>query len=54
MSAGGKTSSSDHRGKTLKLSVKSLLYAIKRATNVINHTLKDRISRWWAHVNILM
>jgi hypothetical protein len=54
MSAGKKISSSDHRGKTLKPSVRSLLKAIKGATKVTNYTLKDRIPRWWAHVNILM
>jgi hypothetical protein len=54
MSAGGKNSSCDHRGKTLKPSPRSLLKAIKEATEVTNHTLRDRILRWWAHVNILM
>jgi hypothetical protein len=53
MSAGGKTSSYDHRGKTLKPSLRSLLKAIKGATKVTNHTLRDRIPRWWTHVNIL-
>jgi hypothetical protein len=53
ISAGGKTSSNDHRGKTLKPSARSLLKAIKRATKLTNHTLRDRIPRWWAHVNIL-
>jgi hypothetical protein len=53
ISTGGKTSISDHRGKMLKPSVRSLLKAIKGATNVTNHTLRDRIPRWWAHVNIL-
>jgi hypothetical protein len=53
MSAGGKNSSSNHRGKTLKPSMSSLLEAIKRATKVTNHTLRDRIPRWWVHVNIL-
>jgi hypothetical protein len=53
MSAGGKINNSDHRGKTLKPSVRSLLKAIKGATKVTNHTLRDRIPRWWAHVNIL-
>jgi hypothetical protein len=53
MSAGGKISSSDHKGKTLKPSVRSLLKAIKGAMNVTNHTLRDRIPRWWAQVNIL-
>jgi hypothetical protein len=43
----------DHRGKTLKPSPRSLLRAIKGATKVTNHTLRDRIPRWWTHVNIL-
>jgi hypothetical protein len=53
MSTGGKTSSSDYRGKMMKPSVRGLLKAIKGATNVTNHTLRDRIPKWWAHVNIL-
>jgi hypothetical protein len=53
MSAGGKTSSYDHRGKMLKPSPRSLLKAIKGAMNVTNHTLRDRIPRWWAHVDII-
>jgi hypothetical protein len=53
MSAARKTSSCDHRGKTLKPSLRSLLKAIKGAMKVTNHTLKDRILRWWTHVNIL-
>jgi hypothetical protein len=53
MSATEKTSASDHRGKTLKPSMRSLLKAIKGATKVTNHTLRDKIHRWWAHVNIL-
>jgi hypothetical protein len=54
MGAGGKTSSSDHRGKTLKSSTRSLLKAIKGETKMTNHTLRDRILNWWTHVNILM
>jgi hypothetical protein len=54
ISAGGKTSSYDHRGKTLKLSPRSLLKAIKGVTKVTNYALKDRIPRWSTHVNILM
>jgi hypothetical protein len=53
MSASGKTSSCDHRGKTLKPSLRSLLKAIKGVTKVTNHTLRDRIPRWWTNVNIL-
>jgi hypothetical protein len=54
MSAGEKTSNCDHRGKTLKPSPRSLLKAIKGAMKVTNHALRDRIPRWWTHVNILM
>jgi hypothetical protein len=53
MSGGGKTRSSDHRGKTLKPSARSLFKVIKGAMKVTNHILRDRIPRWWAHVNIL-
>jgi hypothetical protein len=53
MSAGGKTSSCDHRGKMLKPSLMSMLNAIKGATKMTNHALRDRIPRWWTHVNIL-
>jgi hypothetical protein len=48
-----KTSSCDHRSKTLKPSPRSLLKAIKEATKVTNHALRDRIPRWWTYVNIL-
>jgi hypothetical protein len=37
----------------LKPSSKSLLKAIKGAMKVTNHTLRDRILRWWMHINIL-
>jgi hypothetical protein len=30
----------------------SLLNAIKGATKVANHTLRNRIPRWWTHINI--
>jgi hypothetical protein len=52
MSAGGKTSSCDHIGKTLKPSPRSLLKAIKGATKMTSHALRDRIPRWWTHINI--
>jgi hypothetical protein len=45
MSTGGKPSNSDHRGKALKSSMRSMLKAIKRAMKVTNHTLRDRIPR---------
>jgi hypothetical protein len=54
MSASEKTNSCDHRGKTLKPSPRSLLKAIKGETKVTNHTLRDKIPRWWTHVNVLM
>jgi hypothetical protein len=53
MSAGWKISNNDHIGKTLKPSMRSLLKAIKGATKMTNHTHRDRIPKWWAHVNIL-
>jgi hypothetical protein len=53
MSASKKTCKCDHRSKTLKPSPRSLLKAIKGATKVTNHILRDRIPRWWTHVNIL-
>jgi hypothetical protein len=53
MSAGRKASSCDHISKMLKPSPRSLLKAKKRVTKVTNHTLRDRIPKWWTHVNIL-
>jgi hypothetical protein len=53
MSASGKASSCDHRGKTLKPSPRSLLKSIKGAMKVTDLTLRDRIPRWWTYVNIL-
>jgi hypothetical protein len=54
MSASEKISCCDHKGKALKLSLRILLKAIKGATNVTYHTLRNRIPRWWTHVNIPM
>jgi hypothetical protein len=53
MSASRKASCYDYRGKVLKPSSRDLLRAIKRVTNVTNHTLRNRIPKWWMHVNIL-
>jgi hypothetical protein len=53
MSASGKTSNYNHRGKALKPSPRSLLNAIKGAMKVTNHTLMNRICMWWTHVNVL-
>jgi hypothetical protein len=54
MSAGGKISSYDHRGKTLKPSPRCLLKAVTGMTKVANHTLRHRIPKWLMHVHILM
>jgi hypothetical protein len=53
MSDGRKTSRCDHKDKTLKPSLRSLLKAIKGSMKMTNHALRDRIPRWWMHVNIL-
>jgi hypothetical protein len=53
MSASEKISYCDHRSQSLKPSSRSLLKAIKGVTKVTNHTLRNRIPRWWTHVNIL-
>jgi hypothetical protein len=54
VSASRKISCYDHRGKALKSSPMSLLKTIKEATEVTNHILRDRIPRWWMHINILL
>jgi hypothetical protein len=46
MSASEKASRRDHRGKTLKPSMRGNLKVIKGATKVINHTLRNIILRW--------
>jgi hypothetical protein len=53
MSTGTKASSSDHRSKTLEPSTRSLLEAIKQAAKTTDHTLRDRIPRWWVHIHFL-
>jgi hypothetical protein len=53
MSANGKISSCEHRGKMLKSRPRSLLKAIKGTTKVTNYALRDIIPRWGTHVNIL-
>jgi hypothetical protein len=53
MSTDRKNRSCDDTGKTLKPCPRSLLKAIKGAVKVTNHTLRDRILRWWTDVNIL-
>jgi hypothetical protein len=53
MSASGETSCCNYKGEALKPSPGSLLKTIKGAIKVIDHTLRDKIPRWWTHVNIL-
>jgi hypothetical protein len=38
----------------LKPSLRSLLEAIKGTTKVTNHAHRNRIPRWWLHINLLM
>ena len=53
MSTGRKTSSRDYRSKALKPSMRSLLKAIERATKTTDHTLRNRIPKWWLHIDFL-
>jgi hypothetical protein len=48
-----KTSNSDHRSETLKPSPRSQLETIKGGTKATNHALRNRILRWWLHINLL-
>jgi hypothetical protein len=52
-SASEKTSNCDHRDKMLKSSLRSMLKVIKGTIKMTYRTLRDRIPRWWMHVNIL-
>jgi hypothetical protein len=53
MSAGRETSSSHHRGKTLKPGTRGLFQAIKRTPKMTDHPIRNRIPRWRLHVNLL-
>jgi hypothetical protein len=53
MSARKETSSSHHRGETLKPSTRGLFQAIKRAPKTANHPIGNRIPRRRLHVNLL-
>src|SRR4051812_23743228 len=53
MSAGRETSSSHHRGKTLKPGTRGLFQAIKRTPKAIDHPIRDRIPGRRLHVNLL-
>src|SRR4051812_45655805 len=47
------TSSSHHRGKTLKLGTRGLFQAIKGTSKTTNHPIGNRIPRRTLHVNLL-
>jgi hypothetical protein len=52
MSTSKNTRSCDHKGKMLKLGLRSPLKAIKGVTKMINHTLRNIIPKHWSHVNV--
>jgi hypothetical protein len=54
MSARGETSSSHHRGETLKPGARGLFQAIKRAPKTADHPIWNRIPRRRLHINLLM
>jgi hypothetical protein len=53
MTTSRKTSNNDHRSETLEPSTRSLLKAITRTTKATNHALRNRIPKWWLHLNLL-
>jgi hypothetical protein len=53
MSAGRETSSSQNRGKALKLGTRGLFQAIKRMPKTTNHLIGNKIPRRRLHVNLL-
>jgi hypothetical protein len=53
MSTRGETSSSHHRGKTLKPGARGLFQAIKRAPKTADHPIRNRIPRRRLHINLL-
>ena len=48
-----KTSISENRGEALKSGLRNLLEAVKRATQMTNHAIRNRVSWRWLHVNLL-
>src|SRR6266540_2335432 len=54
MLASNKTSSENNRGEALKPGAGSLLEAIERATETIDLTIRNRVSRGRVHVDLLM
>src|SRR6266508_7033241 len=54
MMASNKTSSENNRCEALKPGAGSLLEAIERATETINVTIRNRVSRGRMHVDLLM
>jgi hypothetical protein len=53
MSTRGETSSSHHRGKTLKPGARGLFQAIKRAPKMVDHPIRNRIPQTRLHINLL-
>jgi hypothetical protein len=53
MSARGETSSSHHRGETLKPGARSLFQAIKRVPKTTNHAIRNIVPWRRLHVNLL-
>jgi hypothetical protein len=54
MLTSNKSSSNDNRGEALKPSTKGLFEIIERTTKTTNMTLRNRVARWWVHVDLLM
>jgi hypothetical protein len=52
MVARRETSGSHHRGETLKPGARGLFKAIERAPKTANHTIRNRVPRWWLHINL--
>jgi hypothetical protein len=53
MVARRETSGSHHRGETLKPGARGLLKAIEGAPKTADHTIRNRVPRWWLHINLL-
>lgn len=53
MSTGRETINSKHRSEAMKPSPRGLLEDIKRTTKATNHALRNRIPKWWLHLNLL-
>ena len=49
---GLKNSINDSSGEALKPGLRSLLEAVERATQPANHSIRDRVSQRWMHVDL--